>query len=100
MRKRRSHSAAEAAAGMRGGAVAELPVEVAVGVSARARRVRAPAAGGCGEAAALGAVHARELEPRVDDAREVHAPHAAELHHDELRAGGALASFISRGILR
>ena len=37
----------------------------------------------------MGAVHARELEPRVD-AREVHAPHAAELH-DELRAvhGGA-----------
>ena len=74
MGKRRSHSAAVAAAGVRGGAVvAELPVEVAVGgVGARrARRVRAPAAGGCGEAAALGAVHAREL-----------------------------SSFISRGILR
>ena len=64
-------------------------MEVGVGVAARACRVRTPAAGGCGEAAALGAVHARELEPRVD-AREVHAPHAAELH-DELRAvhGGA-----------
>ena len=77
MGKRRSHSAAEAAAGVRGGAVAELPaVEVAVGVGARAHRVRAPAASGCGETAALGAVHARELEPRVD-AREVHTPHAA-----------------------
>ena len=78
MGKRRSRSAAEAAAGVRGGAVTELPVEVAAGVGAHARRVRAPAAGGCGEAAALGAVHARELEPRVD-ARELHAPHAAEL---------------------
>ena len=47
-----------------------LPVEVAVGVGARARRVRTPTAGGCGEAAALNAVHARELKPRVD-AREV-----------------------------
>ena len=38
----------------------------------------------------MGAVHARELEPRVVDAREVHAPHAAELN-DEPRAvhGGA-----------
>ena len=83
VRKRRSQSAAEAAAGVRGGAVAKLPMEVAVGVGVRA-------AGGCGEAAALAlAVHARELEPRVD-AREVLIPHAAELH-DELRAvhGGA-----------
>ena len=48
--KRRSHSAAEAAAGVRGGAVAELPMEVCVGVAARACRVRTPAAGGCGEA--------------------------------------------------
>ena len=61
--KRRSHLAAEAAAGVRGGMVAELPVEVAVGVGAHARRVRTPAAGGCGEAKALCAVHARELKP-------------------------------------
>ena len=48
--------------GVRGEAVAKLPMEVSVGVGARARRVRVPAAGGCGEeAAALGAVHAREL---------------------------------------
>ena len=85
--KRRSNSAVEAAAGACGGAVAEPPVVVAVGVAVRACRVRAPAAAGSsGEAAALGAVHARELEPRVDARetwREMHAPHAAELH-DEL----------------
>ena len=78
MEKRRSHSAAEAAAGVRGGAVAELPMEVVVGVAVRACRVRAPAAAGSsGEAAALGAVHASELEPRID-AREVIDP---ELKH-------------------
>ena len=93
MGKRRSHSAAEAAVGVRGGAVAELPVEMlSVSVSARARAVwepPRPAAVRRPRPWAL-AVHARgELEPRVD-AREVHAPHAAELH-DELRAvhGGA-----------
>ena len=50
----------EAAAGVRGGTVAELPVvEIIVGVGACARRVRTPAAGGCGEAAAFGSYCAR-----------------------------------------
>ena len=62
-KKRRSLSAAEAAAGACGGAVAEPPAVVVVGVAAvRTCHVRAPAATGSGgEAAALGAVHAREL---------------------------------------